>query len=107
MNNTLIMDTLNRLPGLTDTQRAEIFHAIERAPVFLPESRNGYTDDEIDAFFEQYQRDGGDRAWGRASTIRIAPRFTLDDLVFYAECPTQVEILKALDRGARMVEARV
>lgn len=121
---TVALDAIARaidlFPHLTQNQRAELFSAIDLAPASVPDPHifRGTSDpDEEDAahqWYDAYYKSPAARAWQRVRQYWMTPidpdrpsRFhmTLDEASGYESCPTQPEILKALDRAARYVRS--
>lgn len=116
MTLTEIANALDQFPHLTGSQRAELFSAIDLAPASVPDPHvfRGTSDpaeeDAAHEWYEDYYRSPAARAWHRVREYRMTPidpdnptcfHMTLDEASGYESCPTQSEILKALDRAAR------
>jgi hypothetical protein len=106
-----IAQTLDQFPHLTALERADLFSAIDLAPATMPDARAEDADQEqIDTFYEDYFKSAAYAAWKYARLTRLsAPEqlrlpLTLDQAASYEEAPTQSEILRSLDRAARLIK---
>ena len=117
-----IANALDDFPQLTENQRAELFHAYETAPRTLPPDPSAFlvaaiTGDtearEREAaaheWYDAYYKSPAARAWQRVRGYWMTPvdperpylyHMTLDEASGYESCPTQGEILTALNRAA-------
>lgn len=93
-----VATVLDLFPHWDESMRAEVFHAIDVAPV------NPVTDYE-----GTYWGSPAERAWSRIARFTLESRnvdywpFTLGEASGHESAPTKEEILKALYRGARMI----
>jgi len=91
---------LDMFPDWDETMRAEVYHAIDVAPV---KPLKNY------AKAENYFKGEGYAAWNRIRTYVLVYNsgerwaVTLDEAAGYESAPTKSEILAALERGARMI----
>ena len=91
---------LDAFPHWDENMRAEVFHAIDVAPV---EPLSSWSESEA------YFKGEGHAAWERIRTYLLIPMtlyswaITLEDAAGGESAPTKEEILKALYRGARMI----
>lgn len=109
-----IAQQIDRFPHLTQPERAELFSAIDLAPASFPDPRAASTSQEqIDATYEAYFRSPAAAAWNRVKEFPMLPydeerihamRPTLHQCAAYEEAPTRADIMKALDRAARMTK---
>ncbi|MFT4260382.1 hypothetical protein [Microbacterium sp.] len=106
MTLTLIANALDAFPWLTESQRADVFRAIESAPV-TPPPRGFFA---LNEWHEAYYASPAVAAWQRIRGWRFTPldpenprptHMTLEEAAHYESCPTQAEILMALERAAR------
>lgn len=101
--NTVILDTIARhldsLP-LSQSHRAEVFHAWEIAP-------DAPLDFTAEGAYDAYLAGPANRAWQRVKAFRMFNpegtthyATTLDEMNFYASAPTKANILEALARAS-------
>lgn len=95
-----VADALDAFPDWDENMRAEVYHTIDVAPVG-PIGPGGQS--------KEYFEGEAHAAWMRIREYVLAPNdgkqwaVTLDEAAGGESAPTRDEILRALERGARMI----